>query len=68
MEGSCTVTAGTCLFVRRFPGGLTICLNFFFSQYWLWCPVVAPVVGAQLAAVFYDLFLNENGRFGDEEV
>lgn len=37
------------------------------SQYWLWCPIVAPLAGAQLAAVFYDLFLNENGRFGDDE-
>ncbi|KJA25311.1 hypothetical protein HYPSUDRAFT_422260 [Hypholoma sublateritium FD-334 SS-4] len=38
------------------------------SQYWLWCPLVAPLAGAQLAAVFYDLFLNENGRFGDDEI
>ncbi|KAJ3512680.1 hypothetical protein NLJ89_g3384 [Agrocybe chaxingu] len=29
------------------------------SQYWLWCPVIAPILGAQAAASFYDLFLKE---------
>ncbi|KAF8180115.1 aquaporin-like protein [Pholiota molesta] len=37
------------------------------SQYWLWCPIIGPIVGAQIAAIFYDLFLNENGRFGEDE-
>jgi len=29
------------------------------SQYWLWCAIVAPFLGAQAAAVLYELFLNE---------
>ncbi|CAA7268799.1 unnamed protein product [Cyclocybe aegerita] len=29
------------------------------SQYWLWCPIIAPILGAQAAAGFYDLFLKE---------
>ncbi|KAF8153161.1 aquaporin-like protein [Crassisporium funariophilum] len=27
------------------------------SQYWLWCPILAPVAGAQAAVALYDLFL-----------
>ncbi|KAJ6578618.1 aquaporin-like protein [Mycena sp. CBHHK59/15] len=26
-------------------------------QYWLWTPILGPVVGAQLAAILYDVFL-----------
>jgi len=29
----------------------------FRNQYWLWCPVIGPFVGAQLGAAFYDIFL-----------
>ncbi|KAJ2936973.1 hypothetical protein H1R20_g120, partial [Candolleomyces eurysporus] len=27
------------------------------NQYWLWCPIIAPIVGAQAGAFLYDLFL-----------
>lgn len=27
------------------------------SQYWIWCPVLAPFLGAQTAAIMYDTFL-----------
>jgi len=27
------------------------------SQYWLWCPVIAPYLGALAGAGFYDVFL-----------
>ncbi|KAF8236126.1 aquaporin [Tricholoma matsutake] len=27
------------------------------NQYWIWCPVIAPILGAQAAAFFYDAFL-----------
>lgn len=27
------------------------------SQYWVWCPILAPILGAQFAAFLYDLFL-----------
>ncbi|KAJ3978615.1 putative aquaporin 4 [Lentinula detonsa] len=33
----------------------------FRNQYWLWCPVLAPILGAQAGAMFYDVFLF-NGR------
>ncbi|KAJ7767505.1 aquaporin [Mycena maculata] len=29
----------------------------FRSQYWLWCPIIAPILGAQAGAIFYDAFL-----------
>ncbi|KAF8334403.1 aquaporin-like protein [Amanita rubescens] len=29
----------------------------FRNQYWLWCPVIAPFLGAQFGAGFYDIFL-----------
>lgn len=29
------------------------------NQYWLWCPIIAPFLGAQAAAAFYELLLNE---------
>jgi len=29
------------------------------SQYWLWCPIIAPFLGAQFAVGFYDLFLKK---------
>ncbi|GJE99849.1 aquaporin [Phanerochaete sordida] len=28
----------------------------FRSQYWLWCPVIAPIVGALVGMLIYDLF------------
>ncbi|KAJ7079819.1 putative aquaporin 4 [Mycena belliarum] len=34
----------------------------FRSHYWLWCPVIAPFLGAQAGAIFYDAFL----YLGDE--
>ncbi|KAF9564077.1 aquaporin [Agrocybe pediades] len=37
------------------------------SQYWLWCPIIAPFIGAQAAVGFYDLFLNEEDPFDREE-
>jgi hypothetical protein len=27
------------------------------SQYWLWCGVIGPIIGAQLGAAVYDLFI-----------
>ncbi|RXW22806.1 hypothetical protein EST38_g3058 [Candolleomyces aberdarensis] len=27
------------------------------NQYWLWCPIIAPILGAQIATIVYDLFL-----------
>jgi aquaglyceroporin related protein len=27
------------------------------SQYWLWCPVIGPIVGAQLGVIVYDTLL-----------
>ncbi|KAF5325222.1 hypothetical protein D9619_009710 [Psilocybe cf. subviscida] len=36
------------------------------SQYWLWCPIIAPILGAQVAAGFYDCFLNEDGPFAKQ--
>ncbi|KAF8964774.1 putative aquaporin 6 [Flammula alnicola] len=38
------------------------------NQYWLWCPIIAPFLGAQAAAGFYDLFLNEKDPMGDEKI
>jgi len=29
----------------------------FRNQYWLWCPVLAPILGAQAGAMFYDCLL-----------
>jgi aquaglyceroporin related protein len=29
------------------------------NQYWLWCPIIAPFLGAQATAALYYLFLNE---------
>ncbi|KAJ6610467.1 aquaporin-like protein [Mycena sp. CBHHK59/15] len=29
----------------------------FRSQYWLWCPVIATFLGAQIGTIFYDVFL-----------
>ncbi|KAF9461504.1 putative aquaporin 4 [Collybia nuda] len=29
----------------------------FRNQYWLWCSIIAPIVGAQAGALFYDTFL-----------
>jgi len=31
--------------------------SFHHSQYWLWCPVIAPYLGALTGAGFYDVFL-----------
>ena len=32
---------------------------FLLSQYWLWCPIIAPTLGAQVGMGFYDLFLKK---------
>jgi aquaglyceroporin related protein len=29
------------------------------NQYWLWCPIIAPFVGAQVGMGFYDIFLHK---------
>ncbi|KAF7299691.1 hypothetical protein HMN09_00974600 [Mycena chlorophos] len=29
----------------------------FRNQYWLWCPIIAPILGAQAGCLFYDVFL-----------
>jgi len=29
----------------------------FRNQYWLWCPIIAPILGAQAGSMFYDAFL-----------
>ncbi|KAJ7022436.1 major intrinsic protein superfamily membrane channel protein [Mycena alexandri] len=29
----------------------------FRNQYWLWCPIIAPILGAQAGSIFYDVFL-----------
>ena len=29
------------------------------SQYWLWCPIIAPILGAQVGVGFYDIFLKK---------
>ncbi|KAJ7648352.1 major intrinsic protein superfamily membrane channel protein [Mycena polygramma] len=29
----------------------------FRNQYWLWCPIMAPILGAQAGSLFYDAFL-----------
>ncbi|KAF7329878.1 hypothetical protein MKEN_00251500 [Mycena kentingensis (nom. inval.)] len=29
----------------------------FRTQYWLWCPVIAPILGAQAGALYYDILL-----------
>ncbi|KAF8645150.1 hypothetical protein AX16_007978 [Volvariella volvacea WC 439] len=28
----------------------------FRNHYWIWCPVMAPILGAQVGALFYDVF------------
>ena len=33
--------------------------TFLLSQYWLWCPIIAPILGAQVGIGFYDLFLKK---------
>ncbi|KAG6827462.1 hypothetical protein H0H92_011701 [Tricholoma furcatifolium] len=33
----------------------------FRSQYWIWCPIIAPFLGAQFGALFYELFLYNEG-------
>jgi len=37
------------------------------DQYWLWCPILAPLIGGQAAIGFYDLFLNEKDPFDTNE-
>ena len=33
--------------------------TFLLSQYWLWCPIIGPFLGAQVGIGFYDLFLKQ---------
>ncbi|KAG6844211.1 hypothetical protein H0H87_008880 [Tephrocybe sp. NHM501043] len=37
----------------------------FRNQYWIWCPIIAPFLGAQFGALFYEAFLynGEDGHF-----
>ncbi|KIM41552.1 hypothetical protein M413DRAFT_411376 [Hebeloma cylindrosporum] len=38
------------------------------NQYWIWCPILAPILGAQCAVGLYDLFLyNPSGANGSVE-
>lgn len=32
-------------------------LIFSHSQYWIWCPVMGPILGGQAGGLFYDAFL-----------
>ncbi|KAJ6584176.1 major intrinsic protein superfamily membrane channel protein [Mycena vulgaris] len=32
------------------------------NHYWIWCPIIAPILGAQAGAIFYDAFI----YLGDE--
>jgi len=32
----------------------------FRDQYWLWCPIIAPIVGGLVGALLYDAFLSES--------
>ncbi|KAJ3557604.1 hypothetical protein NM688_g1388 [Phlebia brevispora] len=34
----------------------------FRNQYWLWCPVIAPVLGALVGTFIYDLFFFTGGE------
>ncbi|KAF4577074.1 hypothetical protein EYR36_005061 [Pleurotus pulmonarius] len=34
----------------------------FRNQYWLWCPIMGPIVGAQLGTIFYDIFIFEGNE------
>ncbi|CCL98851.1 uncharacterized protein FIBRA_00857 [Fibroporia radiculosa] len=34
----------------------------FRHQYWLWCPVIAPIVGGLIAALVYDIFIYVGGE------
>jgi aquaglyceroporin related protein len=34
----------------------------FRNQYWLWCPIIAPIAGAQVSVVAYDLFLKDHSE------
>ncbi|KAL1748185.1 aquaporin-like protein [Schizophyllum fasciatum] len=31
------------------------------NQYWIWCPIIATVLGAQVATILYDTFLYKDG-------
>ncbi|KAK0443105.1 putative aquaporin 4 [Desarmillaria tabescens] len=33
----------------------------FRNHYWIWCPIMAPILGAQVAAMFYDVFITYQG-------
>ncbi|KAH0578455.1 hypothetical protein H2248_003603 [Termitomyces sp. 'cryptogamus'] len=35
----------------------------FRNHYWIWCPILGPILGAQVGAMFYEAFLY-NGRDG----
>jgi len=39
------------------------------NQYWIWCPILAPILGAQCAVGLYDLFLyNPSGANAPADV
>ncbi|KAL1710772.1 aquaporin-like protein [Schizophyllum commune] len=31
------------------------------NQYWIWCPIIATILGAQVATIIYDIFLYKGG-------
>ncbi|PPQ86413.1 hypothetical protein CVT25_003535, partial [Psilocybe cyanescens] len=37
------------------------------NQYWLWCPILASILGAQVAAAVYDIFLYNTGEIVDAQ-
>jgi aquaglyceroporin related protein, other eukaryote len=37
------------------------------SHYWLWCPILGPICGAQAGALVYDFFLNDDSTLLDRD-
>ncbi|KAF9523232.1 aquaporin-like protein [Crepidotus variabilis] len=35
------------------------------NEYWIWCPIMAPFLGGQVAAAFYEVFVS--GNWADDE-
>jgi len=41
----------------EYPTHFIPTLSCSYSQYWLWCPIIAGCLGAQVATFIYDVFL-----------
>ncbi|KAH6910635.1 aquaporin-like protein, partial [Coprinopsis sp. MPI-PUGE-AT-0042] len=39
----------------------------FKNHYWLWCPILGPICGAQAGAFVYDFFLNDDSTLLDRD-